>query len=105
MALFHALLRYKDEGRICSFDMLHDADKATVQLAGGKSIVVYMSSDYIVGEAKVREAADPPTAKYLVYNNWDKITEAAKEEANRLGIEIHSFGAFGHRLDKLNAAP
>ncbi|KCV36346.1 hypothetical protein L504_0525 [Bordetella bronchiseptica F2] len=41
----------------------------------------------------------------MVYNNWDKITEAAKQEANRLGIEIHSFGAFGHRLDKLNAAP
>lgn len=104
MALPNALLRYKSEGRIRSFEM-HGADKATVRLAGEKSIVVYMSSDYIVGEAKVRDACTAPAAKYLVYNNWDRVAEAAKQEAKRLGIEIHNFGAFGHRLDELNAGP
>jgi len=101
MALFNALMRYKTEGRILSFDM-HGEKKASVRLAGGKSIVVYMSTDYIVGEAEVREAANSPVAKYLLYNNWDRVGEAARQEGKRLGIEIHKFGGFGHRLDELN---
>lgn len=104
MALYNALIRYKEEGRIRSFDVLERGEKATVRLAGGKSIVVYMSADYIVGEAEVQKATDAPAAKYLIYNNWDRVGEAAKQEAKRLGVEVHKFGAFGHRLDELNAS-
>ena len=43
MALFDALLNYKKQGRIRSFDM-HDDKKATVCLANGHHIVVYMST-------------------------------------------------------------
>jgi len=103
MALFDALLRYKGEGRIRSFDMLGDK-KANVRLANGRTIVVYMSTDYIVGGAEIAEAAEAPRASYVVYNNWDRVGMSAFEEARRLGIEAHKFGAFGYRLDDLNAA-
>lgn len=102
MALFNALMRFKTEGRLRSFDM-HSDKKATIRTAAGGTALVYMSTDYIIGEAEVREAADTPAAKYLLYNNWDKVGEAAKREAKRLGIEIHSFGSFGHRIDEIGA--
>lgn len=102
MALFDALMRYKSEGRIESFEM-HDQKRATVRLVNGRHIIVYMSSDYIIGEAEIAEAADAPRASYVVYNNWDSVTKSAFEEARRLGIEVHKFGAFGYRLDELNA--
>lgn len=101
MALFHALMRYKDEGRVRSFD-LHGGKKATAELSGGQSVTLYMSDDYIIGESEVAEAAENPTAQYLIYNSWDKVTQSAYTEARRIGIEIHKFGAFGFRLDELN---
>jgi hypothetical protein len=82
---------------------MHGGKKATIHTAAGAKAIVYMSTDYIIGKAEVREAAESPTAKYLVHNNWDKVGEAARKEAKRLGIEIHSFGSFGHRIDELNA--
>lgn len=103
MAIFDALLRYKSEGRIKSFDII-DENKATVHLMSRHNIIVYMSKNYIVGRAEIAEAADTPRASYVVYNNWDSIGKSAFEEANRLGMEVHKFGAFGYRLDELNAA-
>lgn len=103
MALFDALLRFKAEGRIRSFDMLGEK-KANVRLASRSTIVVYMSADYIIGGAEIAEAAEAPRASYVVYNNWDIVGKSALEEARRLGIEVHKFGAFGYRLDELNAA-
>jgi hypothetical protein len=102
MALFNALMRYKTEGRVRSFDM-HGEKKATIRTATGASVVIYMSTDYIVGEAEVWEAVEAPAAKYLLYNNWDTVGEAARREAKRLGVEVHGFGSFGHRIDELNA--
>lgn len=104
MALMHALLRFKNEGRIQSFEIF-DHKRAVVQLVSGKSIVVYMSEDYIVGEAEVREAAMEPRAQFVIYNNWDNVGVAAFREAKRLGIEVHKFGAFAFRLDELNVLP
>lgn len=63
MALMHSLMRYKTERRIESFDM-HGENKATVKLADRQSFVVYMSPDYIIGEAEILEAASRPL-KYL----------------------------------------
>lgn len=103
MALIHTLLRYKDEGRIASFEM-HGDKKATVQLRNSSAIIVYMSVDYIIGESEVQEAVQPPSAKYIVYNNWDTVGQGAFREAKRLGIEVHKFGAFSYRLDELNGA-
>lgn len=102
MALIHSLMRYKNKNRIEEFEM-HGEKKATVRLANLKSFVVYMSSDYIIGEAEIQEAADAPSAKFVVYNNWDNIGQGAFREAQRLGMEVHKFGAFGHRLDEFNA--
>ena len=102
MALINALMRYKTEGRLHSFNM-HGDKKATIHTASGATALVYMSTDYIIGEAEVREASDSPSARFIVRNNWDKVGEAASREAKRLGIEIHSFGYFGHRIDELNA--
>lgn len=101
MALFHALMRYKDEGRVRSFDM-HGDKKATAVLSSGKVLTLYMSDEYIIGESEVAEAAENPTAQYLIYNIWDRVTQNAHNEAKRIGIEIHTFGAFGFRLDELN---
>ncbi len=101
MALFHALMRYKDEGRVRSFD-LHGGKKAMAVLPGGQSVTLYMSDEYIIGESEVAEAAESPTAQYLIYNSWDKVTQSAYTEARRIGIEIHKFGVFGFRLDELN---
>lgn len=103
MALFDALMRYKTEGRIMSFDMHGGSKKAMVRLHSSRTIVVYMSSDYIIGEAEVVEAAEAPCAKYLIYNSWDQVGQGAFQKAKRLDIEVHKFGAFGHRLDELNA--
>ena len=102
MALLHSLMRYKDEGRVKSFDM-HGAKKATIVLPCGNSLLVYMSDQYIIGGSEIAEAAEPPTAQFLLYNNWDNVCQSTYSEAKRLGIEIHKFGAFGFRLDELNA--
>lgn len=104
MALFHALMRYKDEGRVRSFDM-HGEKKATVALPNGKSLTLYMSDEYIIGESEIAEATEKPTAQYVIYNSWDKVTQSAYTEARRIGLEIHKFGAFGFRLDELNGKP
>jgi hypothetical protein len=101
MALFNALMRFKDEGRLRSFDM-HGDKKATAHLLCGQSVVIYMSTDYIIGAAEIREAAEAPRAEYVIYNNWDKVSSSAYEEARDLGIQVHKFGAFGYRLDELN---
>jgi hypothetical protein len=104
MALIHALMRYKDQGRVQSFDM-HGDKKATAVLPSGKSLTLYMSDEYIIGESEVAEAAEKPAAQYLIYNSWDKVTQSAYTEARRIGIEVHKFGAFGFRLDELNGKP
>ena len=104
MALVNSLMRYKDEGRIRSFDM-HGDKKATVRLPKGKSFIVYMSDQYIIGDSDVAEAAEAPAAQFLLYNNWDTVGQGADREAKRLGIEVYKFGAFGHHLDELNGRP
>lgn len=104
MALFHALMRYKDEGRVLSFEM-HGEKKATVALPNGRSLTLYMSAEYIIGESEIVEAAEKPMAQYVIYNSWDKVTQRAYTEARRIGLEILKFGAFGFRLDELNEKP
>ncbi|BBJ22641.1 hypothetical protein [Candidatus Nitrotoga sp. AM1P] len=104
MALIHALMRYKSEGKMRSFDM-HGDKKATVALPSGKSLTLYMSDEYIIGGSEIAEAAENPKAQYLIYNSWDKVTQSAYSEARRIGIEIHNFGAFGFHLDELNGRP
>lgn len=101
MAIFDALMRYKQERRIRSFDLLGNG-KATVRLLNGRSIVIFMSVDYIIGEAQIVEASEEPRAEYVVYNAWDRVGGSAIAMAKRLDIEVKNFGAFGHRLDELN---
>ena len=111
MSLFDALMNLKNQGRLDSFDMLDDK-KAKVRLSlqprqsviSGKSVanfIVYMSDDYIIGSAMIAEAYQAPAARFVVYNNWDKVGEDAFNEAKRLDIEIYKFGDFGRRLDQL----
>ena len=101
MALYHSLIKYKQERRILSFDLISDR-KAKVRLLNARSLTIYISDYYIVGVAEVVEAVAEPRADYMVYNNWDMIASAALEEARRQNIEIHKFGAFAYRLDELN---
>lgn len=102
MALFDALLRYKNEGRLKHF-VMHGSKKATVSLANGKSFLAYMANEYIIGESDIAEAAANPKAKLIIYNNWDVISTSAMKEAKRLDIEVYTFGFFAHRLDEMNA--
>lgn len=102
MTLFNALLRFKEGGRLQSFEM-HGETKATLRLANGKSLLVYMSSQYIVGGAEIAEAAAEPSAKILLQNDWDTVANSAFAEANRLGIEIYKFAAFRRKLGESNA--
>jgi hypothetical protein len=102
MALFNSLLRYKGEGRLLSFDMISEK-KAKVRIARGREIVIYMSDYYIVGLAEVREAVEAPKADFMLYNNWDMLAAGASAEGRRVGVEIYKFGAFGHKLDEMNA--
>lgn len=101
MALFDALLNYKTQGLISSFDMIA-SNKALLKLPGHSSLHIFMATDYIVGGAEVDEAALEPKAEYLVYNTWDQVAGAAYEKSKIHGIKIISFGAFGHTLRALN---
>ncbi len=101
MALINSLLRYKDQGQISSFDM-HGDNKATLHLPNGDECIVYMASQYIVGESDVYEATnEQPIAKYLIYNNWDSISGAAESLAERKGLLVMKFGKFGYKLDEI----
>ena len=101
MSLKSSLMRYFEEGRLRSFDA-HDDKKATLHLANGRDLMIYMPTQYIIGEADIAEAMEDPSAEYLVYNVWDSVSERAKEAARRAGIEIYTFGGFGNFLDRIN---
>lgn len=102
MALIHTLLNYRSAGKVASFKMLGEK-KATVELRNGTVLTVYMSDQYIVGDSEVMEAAAQPPAQFLIYNVWDRVSSAAYSLGRSNGIEVISFGAFGHRLDEMNA--
>jgi predicted proteasome-type protease len=101
MSLMNALMKFKEEQRLSSFSM-QGTKKASIWLQNGSSLLVYMADEYIIGEAAVMEAAAEPAAAYLIYNTWDRVVRSALESARRLNIEVHSFGAFGKKLDELN---
>jgi hypothetical protein len=104
MSLKSSLMRYVEEKRLRSFNA-HDDKKATLYLASGQCVKIYMATQYIIGEADVAEAMEDPSAEYLVYNTWDSVSNRAKEAAKQAGLEIYTFGGFGNILDRLNANP
>ncbi|MBE9399695.1 hypothetical protein IOQ59_20720 [Pontibacterium sp. N1Y112] len=102
MALFHSLMRYKDNGLIQWFDMFED-DRAEIHLSNGDSYVVFMNSQYIVGESVVDEANDEDNpADYIIYNTWDQVASSAKRHAENCDISMVSFGRFSRILEELN---
>ncbi len=102
MALFNALMRYKDQRQILRFDM-HGDTKATIHLINGNNCIVFMANQYIVDEADVILAARPPKAEYMIYNDWDKVSSAAEHRAQREHISIMKFGRFAYRLDEIGS--
>lgn len=102
MSLKSSLMSYVENNRLQSFNA-HDDKKATLYLANGQRIDIYMATQYIIGEADVAEAKEDPPAEYLVYNTWDTVSDRAKDAAKRTGLEIYTFGGFGKLLDRLNA--
>lgn len=102
MALFNALMRYKDQRQITRFDM-HGDTKATLYLNNGDNCVVFMATQYIVDEADVTLAAKSPKAEYLIYNDWDKVSSAAEQRAKRENISVMKFGRFAFRLDEIGS--
>lgn len=103
MALINSLMRYKDQGKLVRFDM-HGDNKATLHLPNSRECVVYMASQYIVGESDVFDSTNEiPKAEYLIYNNWDSISGAAEKLAARKGLEIVKFGRFSYMLDEIGA--
>lgn len=102
MSLKSSLMRYVDEGRLKSFDA-HDDKKATIYLLNGEKFLIYMATQYIIGEADIVEANEKPSASCLIYNTWDTVGQSAKSEARRVRIEIYTFGGFGQFLDKKNS--
>ena len=102
MALFHSLMRYKDDDLIEWFDMLED-DRAEIHLFNGDVYIVFMNSQYIVGESVVDEANDEHNlADYIIYNTWDRVAQSAKNYAEDCGISMVSFGQFSNILEDLN---
>lgn len=102
MSLKSSLMRYYEENRIVSFDA-HTDKKATLRLKNGTSVLMYMATQYIIGEADIAEAVETPCANHLVYNAWDTVSRRARDEARRLGVNIYTFGEFGNYLEQLNA--
>lgn len=102
MSLKSSLMRYVEDNRLRSFNV-RDDKKATLYLANGQCLEIYMATQYVIGEADVAEAKEHPPAEYLVYNIWDSVSDLAKEAAKRTGLEIYTFGGFGNLLDRLNA--
>lgn len=101
MALIHTLMRLKNDGIVTKFDMM-GRQKAQAYLINGKSIIIFMADDYIVGATAVKEAvASEPEPDYIVYNDWNKIVDGAETEARRLRIPFVSFGRFRYILDDL----
>ncbi|OLU24201.1 hypothetical protein [Pseudomonas sp. PA27(2017)] len=100
MALINSLMRYKMEKRISSFNMI-TAKKAEILLPNGSSFLIYMSDQYIIGETEIQEAIQAPKANFIIYNNWDNIAQSAIDHARRNEVEVHKFGAFGHKLDEM----
>lgn len=101
MALIHTLMALKDDGVVINFDMM-GAQKAKANLINGKSLILYMANDYIIGRAAIREAvASDPIPDYILYNNWSQIVEGSDLEAKKLKIPFLSYGKFRYALDEL----
>lgn len=98
--LLYTLTNLKREG-ISRFDMINHT-KATAYLVNKVSITVYMAKDYIVGETAIVEAvSDEPYPDYIVYNEWDQVTDLAKEEAQRLNIPLLGYTEFRREIQRL----
>jgi|GEM_PF-2142416 len=101
MALIYTLMRLKDDGIVTKFDMM-GSQKAQANLINGKSMILFMADDYIVGATAVKEAvASEPKPDYIVYNDWNKIVDGAEAEAQKLKIPFVSYGRFRYILDDL----
>ncbi len=101
MALKHTLMRLKEDGIVTKFDMM-GRQKAKANLVNGKSIVLFMADDYIVGATAIKESvASEPRPDYIVYNDWNQIVEGAKIEAQKLKIPFVKYGRFRFILDEL----
>lgn len=105
MALINALMAFKNKGYVRNFKMLGQ-QKATVRLQNGMTLVVFMAADYIVGKTAVEEAISAePRPDYILYDEWGKVTEAARAAAKKVHLPIVRFGHFGHILEELVARP
>lgn len=101
MALFNTLMRLKEDGLVKRFDMLQ-SQKAKVYLQNNQTVIAYMSDDYVIGVTSIRESAQSdPQPDYIVYNDWDKVTEQAEEEAKNLRIPLVKYGRFRYILKDL----
>lgn len=101
MALFNTLMRLKEDGLVKRFDMLQ-TQKAKIYLHNNQTIIAYMSDDYVIGITSIRESIQSnPQPDYIVYNDWDKVTEPAEEEAKRLRIPLVKYGRFRYILKNL----
>ena len=97
MALINALMRLKDDRLVKSFEFVNfTKEKAKVILFDGREVVVYMADDfYILTYVGIKEAwSYPPTPNYIVYNQWDYVTDAAFEAVKSVGATLISFGQF-----------
>lgn len=103
MSLKSSLMRFVAEGRLKSFDVL-DEKKAQILLPSGYKYVIYMAAHYLIAVTDVEEALEEPAAEFFIYNSWDVMGGAAKREAERRKIQVHSFGAFGRFLDEKNGS-
>ncbi len=103
MALINALMAFKNNGYVRNFKMIGQ-QKATARLRNGMTLVLFMAADYIVGETAVEEAIrTEPRPDYILYDQWGKVTEAARAAAKRVDVPIVRYGHFFHILEELVA--
>lgn len=94
------LMRLKSEGVVTGFDLIGN-QKAVARLRNKESIILCMPDDYIIGDAAIREAVgSSPCPEYIVYNDWDRVTDNAVEQARKLNTPLIRYGRLRYILDE-----
>ncbi len=98
MTLVNTLMNLKDESLVDRFELVSE-ERARVWLPSGKTFIVYMAKDYIVGETAVKDAlVTEPHADLIIYNQWDRPTSQAVSTAKELHVPFIHFSEFKQRI-------
>lgn len=103
--LERTIIRLQDLGYIKNFKILDPTkEKARLTLSSNEEIVIFVGDDfYIITYMQIREIWNqtPPPPDYIVYDRWDRDTQAGLAEAKEKGMKVIKFDEFCKILEKL----